>query len=70
MTVSVLPACSDATEIFSHAELVPMIAVDVLVGGGRATLVEAHQMLGGHNPSLYGEVSPTALTARLELTMS
>ncbi|QRV25317.1 phosphoribosylformylglycinamidine synthase [Marinomonas foliarum] len=45
MTESVLPALSDASDMFSHAEPAPMTAVDVL-GGGRAALVEANQTLG------------------------
>ena len=45
MTESVLPALSDATDMFSHAEPAPMTSVDVL-GGGRAALVEANQTLG------------------------
>ncbi|MGB5997005.1 MAG: phosphoribosylformylglycinamidine synthase [Marinomonas sp.] len=45
MTESVLPALSDASDMFSHAEPAPMTAVDVLAGG-RAALVEANQTLG------------------------
>ncbi|NVK72774.1 MAG: phosphoribosylformylglycinamidine synthase, partial [Oceanospirillaceae bacterium] len=45
MTESVLPALSDASDMFSHAEPAPMTSVDVL-GGGRAALVEANQTLG------------------------
>ncbi len=45
MTESVLPALSDASSMFSHAEPAPMASVDVLAGG-RAALVEANQTLG------------------------
>ncbi|BFM49818.1 phosphoribosylformylglycinamidine synthase [Marinomonas sp. THO17] len=45
MTESVLPALSDAAQMFSHAEPAPMTSVDVLAGG-RTALVEANQSLG------------------------
>ncbi|AEF53385.1 phosphoribosylformylglycinamidine synthase [Marinomonas posidonica] len=45
MTESVLPALSDAAQMFSHAEPAPMTSVDILAGG-RAALVEANQSLG------------------------